>query len=424
MRRLVRGAVGGDCIFFQGAGGNVLPRFCFTGDEAEAVRMGTQLGVAALAAVAGRRAYDVEITSFEDRSATPYHIYRREPVEPGPTVLGSASEVVTVPLLPHPTLEEVEEELVRREADLEAAREEGVIRHVKVAYYWAAWARSTAAALRDGTAPTEVSGPVHAVRIGDGAVVTGPGETFAEYGLAVKERSPASPTLYAGYTNGLLGYLPTAAEYAFDGYEAGYGHKGAGLPSLFDPAVERICVETGVRLVESLFPEATPWDPARGWTASGTVPLLEPPPPLEHPGTASGRRPLTRVTRAPHGLRRRGAPASSGASPPTSGPSPKARGHWSDHMGVGRRTNRGVSLLTCQTTRVRIPGNVRSVDRRLRDDGSTARPGPPLASRRREQRGAPVRGCRGSRDRRRRRRHASPTPAAAPSSTTTPPTGR
>ena len=84
MRRLVRGAVGGDCIFFQGAGGNVLPRFCFTDDEAEAVRMGTQLGVAALAAVTDRRAYDVEITSFEDRSATPYHIYRREPVEPGP----------------------------------------------------------------------------------------------------------------------------------------------------------------------------------------------------------------------------------------------------------------------------------------------------------------------------------------------------
>ena len=29
-------------------------------------------------------------------------------------MLASASEVVTVPLLPHPTLEEVEEELVRQ----------------------------------------------------------------------------------------------------------------------------------------------------------------------------------------------------------------------------------------------------------------------------------------------------------------------
>ena len=86
---------------------------------------------------------------------------------------------------------------------------------------------------------------MHAVRIGDGAIVTGPGETFTEYGIAVKERSPGAPTLYAGYTNGLLGYLPTAAEYAFGGYEAGYGHKSVGLPSLFDPSVERILVETG-----------------------------------------------------------------------------------------------------------------------------------------------------------------------------------
>ena len=41
-------------------------------------------------------------------------------------------------------------------------------------------------------------------------IVTGPGETFTEYGIAVKERSPGAPTLYAGYTNELLGYLPTA----------------------------------------------------------------------------------------------------------------------------------------------------------------------------------------------------------------------
>ena len=283
MRRLVRDAVGGDCIFFQGAGGNVLPRFCFTGDEVEAHRMGTRVGVAALAAVAERRAFELDISSFADRSATPYHIYRGRPIEPAQTVLRSAREIVTVPLMPHPSVEEVEEELVRRQAELEAAQAEGVIRHVKIAYYWTAWARATAAALRDGTAPTEVTGPVHAVRIGDGAIVTGPGETFTEYGMAVKERSPAKPTLYAGYTNGLLGYLPTAAEYAFDGYEAGYGHKGAGWPSLFDPSVEQICVRTAVRLVEGLFPEAEPWDEDRGWTACGEVPLLDPPAPIEHP---------------------------------------------------------------------------------------------------------------------------------------------
>ena len=76
----------------------------------------------------------------------------------------------------------------------------------------------------------------------------------------MKERSPGAPTLYAGYTNEILGYLPTANEYQFGGYEAGYGYKSVGLPSLFDPSVEQILVETGVRLAERLFPEAEPWD--------------------------------------------------------------------------------------------------------------------------------------------------------------------
>jgi hypothetical protein len=123
---------------------------------------------------------------------------------------------------------------------------------------------------------------VHAVRIGDGVIVTGPGETFTEYGIAVKERSPGAPTLYAGYTNEILGYMPTANEYQYGGYEAGYGYKSVGLPSHFDPSVERVVVETGVRLAERLFPDSEPWDDADGWLARGEVPRL-PAARLEHP---------------------------------------------------------------------------------------------------------------------------------------------
>ena len=34
MRDVVRAVSGGECIFFQGAGGNVLPKFAFTDSEA------------------------------------------------------------------------------------------------------------------------------------------------------------------------------------------------------------------------------------------------------------------------------------------------------------------------------------------------------------------------------------------------------
>jgi neutral ceramidase len=288
MRDVVRGATGGECIYFQGAAGNVLPKFAFTDSEDEARRMGTRLAIAALDAVADRYSRPVEVVAEEEGSVTPITRYRRLFVETVSPALSAACETVSIPLLPHPELTEIEEQRAAYEAELDAARASGDRGKVKLAYYQASWARTVEAQLRDGTAPTEVRGPVHAVRIGDGVIVTGPGETFTEYGIAVKERSPGAPTLYAGYTNEIIGYLPTANEYQYGGYEAGYGYKSVGLPSLFDPSVEQICVETGVRLAERLFPEAEPWDAAQGWTARGNAPTLAPTP-LVHPSrTVSG----------------------------------------------------------------------------------------------------------------------------------------
>ena len=283
LRRVVRSVTGGECVFFQGGGGNVLPKFAFTDSEAEAERMGVRLALASLDSVADRFATPVEIRFEDEASAVPISRYRRRQLEADTPELAAAAETVSIPLMPPPTLDDVVAQRVEYERELDEARASGDAGRVKVAYYHAAWGRKIEAGLRDGSTPTEVRAPVHAVRIGDGAIVTGPGETFTEYGIAIKQRSPAAPTLYAGYTNEILGYLPTAAEYAFGGYEAGMGYKSAGLPSLFDPSVERICVETGVRLVEGLFPEATPWDAERGFTVDGDAPLLAPAPRLEHP---------------------------------------------------------------------------------------------------------------------------------------------
>ena len=291
MRDVVRSVTGGECVFFQGSGGNVLPKFAFTDTEDEARSMGTRLGLAALDAVAERFSRPVEVVTEVEGSVTPITRYRRQFVEGPAPALAAVRETVTIPLMPLPALEEIERQREEYDAALEEARASGDRGRVKLAYYQSAWARRIESQLRDGSAPTEVRGPVHAVRIGDGVIVTGPGETFTEYGIAVKERSPGAPTLYAGYTNEIIGYLPTANEYQFGGYEAGYGYKSVGLPSLFDPSVEQICVETGVRLAETLFPEAEPWDGANGWTARGDLPRLEPAT-LEHPSrTASEARP-------------------------------------------------------------------------------------------------------------------------------------
>src|SRR4029079_7805555 len=91
--------------------------------------------------------------------------------------------------------------------------------------FHAKWARLAFADVASGTAATSVAGSVHAVRIGDGVIVTAPGEPFTELGLAVKERSPGRPTLYAGYTNGAVGYFPTADAYAEGGDEPAYANR-------------------------------------------------------------------------------------------------------------------------------------------------------------------------------------------------------
>jgi hypothetical protein len=129
------------------------------------------------------------------------------------------------------------------------------------------------ARMRAGPLAQTIDGPVHAVRVGDGVIVTGPGEVFTEIGMAVKERSPGRPTFYAGYTNGAIGYFPAASAYPEGGYEPVIANRSYGTPAPMAPACERLLVETGVRLAESLFPAAVPFS-GESWTASGELPTL------------------------------------------------------------------------------------------------------------------------------------------------------
>jgi hypothetical protein len=189
------------------------------------------------------------------------------------------------PLEPLPSAAEIAELRADFDRRLEAAQTSGDVGRVKIAHVAAAWARAVEQVVAGTRPPARPEGPVHALRIGDGAIVTGPGETFSEIGLAVRERSPGRPTLYAGYTNGCLGYFSTASEYAYGGYEPRTSHRGYALPAPFDASCERLLVETGVRLVERLWPGHAPWPDASGWTATGAVPPLTPDP-VRHPGEA------------------------------------------------------------------------------------------------------------------------------------------
>ena len=51
------------------------------------------------------------------------------------------------------------------------------------------------------------------------ALVAYPGEMFVDYQLTLDRESPFSKTLTLAYSNGCIGYVPTAAAYEIGGYE-------------------------------------------------------------------------------------------------------------------------------------------------------------------------------------------------------------
>jgi hypothetical protein len=63
--------------------------------------------------------------------------------------------------------------------------------------------------------------PVHinALRLGDAVLCTNPAELFVEFGLQIKERSPAKVTFVGELTDGYVGYVPTQKAFSRGGYE-------------------------------------------------------------------------------------------------------------------------------------------------------------------------------------------------------------
>jgi len=65
----------------------------------------------------------------------------------------------------------------------------------------------------------DVTTVLQALRIGDAAVAATPGETFAQIGLDIKQRSPYGMTAVAELCNDIVGYIPTLEGFQQGGYE-------------------------------------------------------------------------------------------------------------------------------------------------------------------------------------------------------------
>jgi hypothetical protein len=86
--------------------------------------------------------------------------------------------------------------------------------------------------------------PVRFLRINDTVIWSTPVELFCEIAMTVRERSRFANTLYFGYTNGWLGYLPTAQAFAEGGYEP--------KTSVFTPQAEKDVTEALVAFLQDV----------------------------------------------------------------------------------------------------------------------------------------------------------------------------
>lgn len=219
LRQVVEQHVGGLCLFLQGAAGNCGPTHGFIGEVEVARWLGTRLGLEA-----ARVRLEIDPVPRKERlievvpSGADLAMYEDEPVGEPDDTLRVLNSTVELPVGQFPSVEEAQAEFdaaVKRLAEIRATGSEAAIKEAVKNAKRVGFTLNNAMRTENGNARMRVQ----AMRIGSAALVAIPVEAFAEIGVAVKKRSPAAGTLFSGYSNGYIGYMPTADAYEIGGYE-------------------------------------------------------------------------------------------------------------------------------------------------------------------------------------------------------------
>jgi len=217
-------------FFLQGCAGDINPYPRSTYEDAE--RHGLTLGAAAIEALEGAAPLENEALDF-------------------------AETTISLPLLPPPPLETCEKNVAEWNAKVEAERaggHRGRILHAEGLRDYAEYERRIAAqANPDLTQPFAIQ----RLTLGGAQFLGMPAEMFVRYGLDFAEQA-AGPVFPLGYTNGVHGYVPTAADYPHGGYEVDAAHRYYGL-LMFAPECERLIRQAAYDLLGINNPNLEPY---------------------------------------------------------------------------------------------------------------------------------------------------------------------
>lgn len=221
MKRVVESAVGGHCLFLQGAAGDQGPVQGFQGDHKIYRQLGAVLGYEVAKIALSLNSIPSSETFREIiPSGAPLGMYNEKFIETAALPVKTFACEIAVPLregLPEKIV--AAEKLQRWQGKLKAAREHGDEKAITEAIYMARRADIQLRMADDFGGKTSAGVHTHFICFGDVALVGCNIEPFCEIGLAIKEQSPFPITLVSGYTNGRMAYMATAEEWPKGGYE-------------------------------------------------------------------------------------------------------------------------------------------------------------------------------------------------------------
>ncbi len=223
MRREVEAATGAPCMFLQGAAGDLNPAHEWGNNDLAAI---DRLGRLAAGSV-----LPVLMNGMSPLNATPLRAARERIWLP------------TVPRLDANGRELNYKQIARRLAGVPTFL---VDRLLNARYPW-----KTVSRIGENGYP-ELALEVQAFRLGECAILAHGAETFNEIGQTIKRESPIPHTLFAAYTNGCIGYLPTAQAHSEGGYEVEEAPVPYRMSGLFDPGCADQVTRRSLALLERL----------------------------------------------------------------------------------------------------------------------------------------------------------------------------
>lgn len=263
-RKLVEGSLGCLSLFLQANGGDIDPITGIGADEDNSdakSRLGQVLGGEVLKVCSSLYTDTVRGPRVIFGMLAKVSAYPRVPLADEPAYPIAAREIaVELPLMEYPTVQEARELVNQCVEDLaEARRTRARQARLNVAQRYVYCARALLDRVENNR-KRALDATIQSIDVGDLAIAAFPGETFAASGLEVKRRSPFPDTLFCGYSNGCLTYVPTKDAYPKGGWSFFRRYhipdmlflQSYGVGSALVPGTAEMVVDKTVKLLEQL----------------------------------------------------------------------------------------------------------------------------------------------------------------------------